>query len=198
MAATRKKTPAARPAQKLRVPEAAGISGDAVEKATGKDWNAWFVLLDSAGAMELDHKSIVAVIAPHLERSAWWAQMIAVAYEQERGLRALHESAHGFQVSVSRTLNVPLETLYRAFAEPAPRKRWLREAVEMRKSTPGKYVRMTWTDGTHVDVNVYAKGPGKSSAQVQHSKLEDAKAAAKWKTFWKSALARLAAEVEGK
>jgi hypothetical protein len=33
---------------------------------------------------------------------------------------------------------------------------------------------------------------------VQHSKLEDAKAAAKWKTFWKSALARLAAEVEGK
>jgi len=46
-------------------------------------------------------------------------------------------------------------------------------------------------DQTHLDVNFYSKAKAKSLVSVQHSKLPNAKAAARMKTHWRDALARL-------
>ena len=66
----------------------AGISSAAVAKATGYGWDYWLKVLDKAGAASLPHRDIARMLYDKLGlRKSWWAQMIAVGYEQARGLR---------------------------------------------------------------------------------------------------------------
>jgi uncharacterized protein YndB with AHSA1/START domain len=102
----------------------------------------------------------------------------------------------GFQISVGKTLDVSVERLYDAFADAALRQRWLSEPLVVRKATPGKSVRATWSDGTTVDANLYAKSENKSQVSLQHSKLPSAEAAAQAKLFWADALGHLKALLE--
>ena len=56
---------------------------------------------------------------------------------------------------------------------------------------------LAWGDGTNVDVGLVAKGDSKSQVAVEHAKLPDAEAVARAKGYWKQALDRLQAMVEG-
>jgi uncharacterized protein YndB with AHSA1/START domain len=172
------------------------MSDDAVQKATGKTWPQWFAALDKAGAAELDHRGIVAIAAKH-GAGPWWQQMVTVEYERARGLRAKHETTSGFSVSRSKTLDVPIAELYAACAEPKRRAKWLPEPkLVVHKATPNRSMRVTWTDGVKsVELMFYAKGASKAQVTVQHSKLPDAKAAERMKTYWSEALERLARQL---
>lgn len=174
-------------------PNSPRMSDEAVEAKTGKKWDQWFAILDKAGAKEMSHKDIVKFLHSKHDVGPWWQQMVTVTYEQARGLRDAHEKPGGYQISVSRTVNVPLANLYKAVANEEGRSRWLSEnGLEVRKATPNKSMRVSWKDGkTSLEINFYPKGDGKSQVVVQHSKLPDAKAAAKMKTFWGQALDRL-------
>src|SRR5205814_1687430 len=125
-------------------------------------------------------------------------QMITVTYEQARGLRALHQKPKGFEISVSRTVNVPVGMLYRAFANDKARNSWLAEdGLAVRKATANKSMRATWNDvKTSLEINFYPKGNDKSQVVVQHSKLPNAKASATMKTYWTRALDRLRDSLE--
>lgn len=166
--------------------KAAGISGEAVRKATGRDWKEWFTLLDKGGARKLDHKGIVAMVA---EKGAgpWWQQMVTVAYEQERGLREKHQKADGFSAGASKTVGAPLAKVYRAFQARVKKE----PGVEVRKATPEKSMRLTWNDGSSVNVNFYAKGDGKSQVTIEHEKLAGQKVVAQRKKYWGEFLASL-------
>ncbi len=124
--------------------------------------------------------------------------MVTVTYEQERGLRDPHEKPEGYQISVSRTVKVPVGTIFKAFANEKSRGLWLdQEGLTVRKSTANKSIRVTWKDGkTSLEVNFYSKSASASQVVVQHSKLPDAKAAAKMKTYWAKALDRLSDTLE--
>ena len=169
------------------------MSDEAVKAKTGKKWNEWFAILDKAGAKEMSHREIVKVLNSKHKVGPWWQQMVTVTYEQARGLRNVHEKPEGYQISVSRTVKVPLATLYKAVANEKRRSDWLSEdGLAVRKTTSNKSLRMTWKDGkSSFEFNFYPKGDDKSQVVVQHSKLPDAKAAAKMKTFWSQALDRL-------
>ena len=91
------------------------MSDDAVQAKTGKTWAEWFALLDADGAERLDHKGIVALLRDQYGVGSWWQQMVTVTYEQARGRRERHETPAGYQVSVSRTVGVPLARLYAAW-----------------------------------------------------------------------------------
>jgi len=52
-------------------------------------------------------------------------------------------------------------------------------------------MRVTWPDGTSLEVNFYSKGDSKSQVSVQHSKLKDSADVARRKAYWSAALARL-------
>ena len=168
----------------------ARISDDSVRKRTGKGWNGWFVLLDRAGAMKMDHKHIAEQL-DMLGVPGWWCQMIAVGYEQERGLRKKYQSAGGYSVSASRTIDVPLASLYSKWSDSALRSKWLNEKILVRRQTKNKSMRITWPDSTSVEVYFYRKGPGKSQVAVQHSKLARAKDVERVRASWKAALDRL-------
>ena len=162
------------------------MSDAAVRAKTGKTWSEWFVILDKAGAKKMNHKEIVAYVSDRYSVELWWRQMVAVTYEQARGLRAKHEHPEGFEISVSKTLGVPVSEAYKAWNDARLRGRWLREkGLTIRKATTDKSLRMTWVDGkTSVEVAFYAKGEGKSQVVVQHRKLPNATEATAKKTFW--------------
>ena len=179
-------------ARKTR-PEA---SPEAVLRATGKVAENWFAILDAAGARDLTHKEIAVLLNTLHGVSPWWSQHVTVEYERARGMRERHQTTRGYQVSVSKTLRVPLATLYAAFADVESRGRWLPEApITVRKDTPEKTTRVTWTDGdgkeTGVDISYYASGDAKSRITVMHSKLSDADDVEARRAYWKAALERL-------
>lgn len=176
----------------------ASVGDDAVKKATGKNWAEWCRALDKAGAKELDHKGIVAILSDKFDVGPWWCQMVTVGYERERGLRKKHETPSGFQISANKTLGVPIATLYDACSELKQRKRWLPDpSFTVRKATKNKSMRITWVDGaTTVEFMFYAKGPSKAQLSVQHNKLSSAAAADKMKAYWKKAVAKLAELLE--
>jgi hypothetical protein len=170
----------------------AGISEAAVRKATGRGWGDWYGLLDGVGAREMTHPGIVAVVARH-QPGSWWQQMIAVAYEQARGLRERHQKDDGFVANASKTIRAGVTRVYSAWADDEIRSGWLDAAGwHIRKATPCKSLRITWMDGhTHLDVCLWPRGEGVTLVQVQHSKLANFEDVARLKTFWGVALERL-------
>jgi uncharacterized protein YndB with AHSA1/START domain len=188
--------PPARPlSQALRL---AGVGTDAVARATGKAWDQWLAILDEAGAAAMPHKAIAALLAGKFGVPSWWSQMVAVGYEQARGLREPHQKADGFAASASRTVAAGLDRLYGAWADPTLRALWLGEApIEVKRATGGKSMRIAWkAGGSRVDVNFYPAGAGRSRVQVEHGRLADEKARAAQKSFWGGALDRLKAMLE--
>ena len=130
----------------------------------------------------------------------WWAQGVTVAYEQARGLRAPGQRRGGlFEVSASKTVAVPVERLYEAFADPDLRERWLPGATfELGTVHPGKSIRADWDDGsTRLVVGFTARGDAKSQVALVHQRIPDAGTAEQLRTFWRQRVAVLKRVLEG-
>jgi hypothetical protein len=172
-------------------------SDRAVQARTGKTWPEWFAILDKAGAEKMTHQQIVAYLSEIQKVGSWWQQMVAVTYEQARGLRAKHEKPDGFSISVSKTMAATAPALFRAWHDPRTRARWLPGAtMQIRTETPDKSMRITWGANESLSVAFYPKGDNKTQLTVQHEKLPTEAAAAQAKASWAEALARLKALVE--
>ena len=173
-------------------PTSPPMSDEAVKAATGKTWPQWFQALDKAGARMMPHRDIALHLHNIHKCPGWWSQMVAVGYERERGLRETHQKCDGsYAASASRTLHVPVGILYKAWTDAKALRRWLPDPFEVRKATSSKSLRITWPDGSHVDVYFWIKGPSKSQVSLDHRKLKDARAVAKQKAYWSRALDRL-------
>jgi len=172
------------------------MSDEAVEAKTGKTWSRWFKHLDAAGGKKMTHQEIVAHLRDKHDVRPWWTQMVAVTYEQARGLREKHEKPGGFEISVSRTIEAPVAKAYKAWTDEKTRKRWLPANFTIRKATTNKTLRITWEDDSSVAAAFLSKGAGKCQVVAQHGKLKDAKAGAKMKKYWSDALERLKEAIE--
>ena len=168
------------------------MGDEAVKAKTGRAWAEWFKLLDAAGAKKMSHQERVALLNQKHGVGPWWQQMVAVTYEQARGLRDKHQKPGGYEISISRTIGAPVSKAFKAWTDEQTRKLWLPSRLTIRKATANKSLRITWEDGkTSVSVSFLPKGAGKSQVVAQHSKIPDAKGAAKMKQFWSQALDRL-------
>jgi uncharacterized protein YndB with AHSA1/START domain len=189
--ATKKKTTARKPAPRKGI--APKISDEAVAAKTGKSWKQWFAILDREGARKKSHQEIVGVLTKKYDVGSWWQQMVAVSYEQANGLRARHEKPEGFQITRSKTIAAAVGDVFEAWGNTRKRAQWLPGSrLTIRKATENKSLRITWGDGTMIEVGFFSKGAGKTQIAVQHGKLATARAAAAQKLFWGDALDRLA------
>jgi len=170
-----------------------GVSDTAVQKATGRTWKTWLALLDRAGARKMSHRQIAAVLSKKYDVRPWWQQMIAVGYEQARGLRKLHERPDGYQVGASRTLEASVGTAYEAWIDTRRRGRWLpRAPMEITKASARRTLRIRWGGAeSRVDVAFANKGRSKGTVSVTHRKLPSATDADRMKVYWQKALIRL-------
>lgn len=167
------------------------VSDAKVTDATGRDYDAWFALLDAWGATSRTHTEIAAWLVEEQGVPDWWAQTVTVAYEQERGLRVPGQKKDGFASSASKTVNVPVERLFEAFADPDLRARWLPVEATERTAKPGRRFTADLPEGTRIAVTFQAKGDAKSSAGVEHTRVATAERAAEWKADWRTWLADL-------
>lgn len=176
----------------------AGVSTAAVAKATGHGWDYWLKTLDRLGAAKLPHQEIARMLYDKLGlRENWWVQLIAIGYEQARGAGKVQQNPLGFAATVTRTIAVPVSALYAAWEEGL-RGNWLPDAIEVRRAMKNKSMKITWPDGSGVDVNFYAKGGEKAVIAIEQTKLPDEGAVEAVKQLWSSTLDRLKATLEGR
>jgi hypothetical protein len=165
-----------------------------VRRATGREREEWFALLDKWGAPGRKYAEIADWLTGKHGISKWWAQKLIVEYEQERGLRPPGVRPNGtFEVSASKTVGVPAQRLFEAFVTTRERRKWLTDGkMSLRTSQQGRSARFDWEDGsTRVNVGIIAKGRSKSSVAVAHERLANAEEAEAAKAAWKERLAEL-------
>ena len=172
---------------------------DGAWRATGRNRDEWFALMDKWGAAGRPFREISEWLVGEHEISKWWAQKLIVEYEQARGLRPPGVRPNGtFEVTASKTIGVPIERLFDAFVDSRQRKKWLTDAkMSLRTSQPGQSARFNWEDGsTRVNVGFFDKGPSRSTVAVAHEKLATADEAETTKAMWKERLAELKSYLE--
>lgn len=167
------------------------VSDARLAEATGRDYQAWFTLLDAWEATTRTHTEIAAWLVQEHDVNGWWAQTVTVAYEQERGLRVPGQKKDGFATSVGKTVNVPVERLFAAFADTDLRSRWLPVEVSERTSRPGKRFTADLPEDTRIAVTFQSKGETKSMAGIEHTRIGSAERTNEWKTDWRTWLADL-------
>ena len=176
--------PPKKPARKS-IKEAAGVSTDAVARRTGKTWDDWFEVLDTAGAATLDQRGIVAILAQKHGIGPWWQQMIAVGYESLRSKSEKPVSADGFQINSSCTLDAPVTRVFRLWNDAGERARWLADdRFVVRGATADKVIRARWGKGnSHVAVS-FSEKAGRTEVSVDHQQIESRGAADQMKAYW--------------
>jgi uncharacterized protein YndB with AHSA1/START domain len=166
--------------------------------AAGRTYAEWFGLLDAWGAPGRGFREISTWLREEHGLSQWWAQKLIVEYEQARGLRPAGARPDGtLTVGVSKTVNVPLESLYQAIVDPERRERWLPgEDLRERTTREAKSARFDRGDGTRVSFTFEAKGDDKAVVAVEHERLADPDTAQKAKAAWQERLEALKTALE--
>ncbi|WP_017580284.1 DUF4287 domain-containing protein [Nocardiopsis valliformis] len=167
------------------------VSDAKLAEATGRDYDTWFALLDAWEATTRTHTEIAAWLVQEHDVNGWWAQTVTVAYEQQRGLRVPGQKKDGFAASASKTVNVPVERLFAAFADPELRSRWLPVEASERTAKPGKRFTADLPEDTRITATFQTKGEAKSIAGIEHTRIGSAERATEWKTDWRTWLADL-------
>jgi hypothetical protein len=177
----------------------AGMSDDTVKAKTGCTWERWVWALDRAKANTWPHRAIAEYVHEKYDVPGWWAQTVTVGYERIKGLRDIGQRRGGsYEATKSKTVPVPIARLYRAFSDKRTRTRWLRgEEIAIRTATSNKSMRITWNDGTSVQLWFMAKGRSKAQVSVQHTKLPSRQAALERKRYWQERLEALGEVLSG-
>ncbi|WP_052367231.1 hypothetical protein [Paraoerskovia marina] len=198
---------------------------DAVLAATGRRRAQWFEILDAAGAREMRHPAIAALLVESHDVDGWWAQSVTVAYEQARGLRRPGQRADGtYEVNASRTIAASRAEVFAFASDDVARALWLDAAlgklargddpveIEVVGATAPSSVRWRWPttavgggDGRGRVILGLSDAPdradgtpsGKVRAAVQHTRIEDPDDVPALKEFWKARLHALGRLVEG-
>ncbi|MEU5958488.1 hypothetical protein [Streptomyces sp. NPDC047525] len=178
------------------------LSDEALREATGKDWPQWFAVLDAWGAVSRNHTEIARHVREDHAVDGWYAQSVAVGYEQEHGLREVGQSSTGaWRTSGSKTIEATAARVIEAFADDDVRRRWLPGVdFTLRTHRPAKSVTADFKDATgattRISVTLTVKGPEKTAVGVGHEKLRDAAEVAAYKVFWRERLTELKSLLE--
>lgn len=171
-----------------------------IERATGMRWEEWERVFEAEGAKSLPHPEIAKAarrnMPDHVENPDWWAQGIAIAYEQQTGLRVPGQSSTGtFRLSASRTVvgdrDTVLERWIAAHGNDAEQRG--HEVQNRRTSRTEK--RSFWRadlDGAgKLEVSTAAKDAERVLVALQHIDLQDGELIEEWRPHWKALLADL-------
>jgi hypothetical protein len=188
------------PSRKPRksIKEAAGVSSEAVARRTGKSWDDWFEVLESAGAATLDQRGVIAILAQKHGIGPWWQQMIAVGYESLRGKQDKTAKsdrpapADGFRINSSCTLDAPLPRVFRLWNDAGERARWLADdRFVVRGATADKVIRARWGKGSSQVAVSFSEKSGRTEVSVEHLQIESQGAADQMKAYWAKKLGLL-------
>ncbi|MGI9027891.1 MAG: hypothetical protein ACR2FM_03590 [Candidatus Saccharimonadales bacterium] len=170
------------------------INTASIEKATNKSWQQWVKELDESGSRQLSHIDLVRKLHNELDGKLkshdWWAQSIAVAYEQHVGKRVPGQLANGlFELAVSKTVPQARSKVFIRVVEWFEKRNELngREPLKPRSTqTPNRSNwRCDFADGSKFAATVEGDDI-KSKLVLSHTLVQSEKEADNWKVFWKN------------
>lgn len=174
----------------------AGMSDAKMKEKTGCTWEKWVWALDRVKAYEWPHRAIAEYVHETYKVPGWWTQAVAVGYERIKGLRERGQRRSGaWEASKSKTIGAPVSAVFKAFKQPKLRSAWLDAPLVIRTSVPNKSLRITWEDGTSVEVYLTAKERSKSVVAIQHTRLPDKASAERMKQLWATHLEALSRQL---
>lgn len=170
---------------------------ESIEKATDKSWNEWRRLLNDAGARELEHKAIAELAQQELtgkiDSPGWWAQTIAVAYEQAIGRREPGQKSDGtYEISVSKTVEGTRDDIFTRYMDKLAGTVQFDSAITSNERTSVTPVRSYWKcdleDGSKITWAFEQKDSNKVLVVVSHVILQSQESANSWRAYWKNYL----------
>jgi len=166
------------------------IDDETVKAKTGRSWHEWFDILENASADKLNHQEIANLLSRRHDLNDWWSQMVAQVYKQHTRIHEQYEQTEGFEISVNKTFQIDVRTIYAAWVTDEKRRRWLQESpIKITAATRNKSIRAQWADGqSRLSIDFYSKGENRSQVVVQYMNLPSLKAAEDMQTFWKEKL----------
>lgn len=171
----------------------------AIERASERSWADWLTLFEAEGAAKLPHSEIakiaLAALPESLQNPHWWAQGVAIAFEQHTGLRVPGQSSTGdFRVSASRTMTCNRdEAIERWIARFAGSTHLGHEAQSVRQSRTEKrsFWRATLDGAGKLEVAAEAKPDGRALVSISQSGLASPDTIEAWRAHWKACLGEL-------
>ncbi|GAA1615032.1 hypothetical protein [Leucobacter chromiireducens] len=172
----------------------------AIERATGRSWNDWLEIFSAARAAQLSHPEIARVARDHvpaeLQNPDWWAQGIAIAFEQHAGLRVPGQSSTGdFRVSASRTLpldrDAAIDAWVAAHGDLAEHRGHAPGAPRPSRTEKRTFWRFPLDGAGKVEVSATPKAPDRAVLTVSQDGLANGEEIEAWRAHWKALLAAL-------
>lgn len=173
-----------------------------IERATNKTWEEWLKFMDGIDAKNLTHHQIATKVHEQLtgavDNPGWWAQSVAVAYEQHIGRRMPGQGPDGtFQTSVSKATKLDMKKLMDTWAEFAAKDTEILGLVTAPVRVSGTDKRITWrtkaADGSSVIITSEPKTDGSASIIATQMGLQTSELNAQAKARWASILDRFLA-----
>lgn len=193
------------PAPRASSSSRGGPTEEATRKHTGHGLDHWFAVLDAFGAGVKGHTAAAAHLHQAHGVPGWYAQGITVEYERARGLREMNQSCTGaFQVSVSKTVPVPVSEVIDALRSAERRAAWLAgadpglaEALDAAlsgdkprevktKGSDNAWLRFPWA-ADRVEIRMLGKPTG-ASVVASSTNLADAEEVERKRAQWRAAL----------
>lgn len=170
------------------------MSVEPIEKYSSKTWKQWVKELDSKGARKLKHNDIAILTRELIDngwwdkkeqpKTNWWAQGIAICYEQHCGLRIAGQQADGlFAVTVSKTITGDVDKVFKKFSKIGIENK--HDDVRISHTPKRSYWRTNLADKTKLEVGFEAKGDDKVLITFSQSKIVDPTVMDKQKVYWK-------------
>lgn len=173
----------------------------AIERATGRVWDDWVAVLSRAGAETAAHseiaKAALEAMPDGVTNPEWWAQGVAIAYEQHIGVRIPGQSSTGtFHVSASKTLPLDRDGAIDAWAALVGGMENQRghalEEVRRARTDKRSFWRATVSGAGRIEVAATPKGEDRCSLAVSHEDLANVEHIEPWRTHWKQLLGTVA------
>lgn len=179
-----------------------GESIPGIERATNRSWEDWLSYFESHDAAKLPHPEIAklarAAVPDTVKNPDWWAQGIAIAFEQHAGLRVPGQSSTGtYRVSASRALDVDrddaIEAWVASHGEAEDHRGHAVTGARRSRTDKRSFFRFSLEGAGKVEVSATpnAKDPSRSTLGVSHDNLASDDDIEPWRAHWKALLAAI-------
>lgn len=170
-----------------------------VENGTKISWDRWLKLLENYKYINHTDLAIEALRIINEEGNSdnpeWWAQSVAVTYEQEAGIRIVGQRCDGdFSTSTSKTLIGDMDSTLEHWVNYVVDTREFKgisaeDSPRISKSEKWRYWKINLSDGSMLNVNIQNKAGGeKSTLSINHDKISTEEERNSWKEYWKEFL----------
>jgi hypothetical protein len=199
----------------MKIAKIGRVSSASVEKGTGKNWDKWIGHLEKAGARNLTHQEIVALLKTKFKVKGWWQQVVTGGYELHIGRRLEGQNLKGdYSVTVTKAMPIDQKALWKKLWSAEGIAAWLNPMSEfsLRVKSPfevegGIYgevrsflapvrARLSWRDSdwpkaTYVQIYIVKREGKKSILAIMHDGLKTAALKEQMRKHWRAAIGRI-------